>query len=131
MLSELIKRYTQIAAFSFGLFIMHAHGAEIKCDESMTISLKDKKYKICFSESENAWLDESCFKNKGCEARKFLAPIPDDQLIKDKPTTKNPCTDHCIMRGGKIEFGENERGSTTSFCVAKDESMVDCAHLVK
>lgn len=115
---------------ALGLLILfvstQVQASDLVC-EAMT--LKDKKVKICYSEIDKSWVDESCIKNPSCEARKFLSPIPSDKIKAIPAQVKNPCSDRCLNRAGEIQFGVNERGSSTSFCIAKDQSMIDCARL--
>jgi putative hemolysin len=103
-------------------------GADSKCEEAQIISISDRKVRICFVENEKVWLDETCIRNPSCGARQFLRPMAVEK-VSPGPADKNPCSDKCHSRGGEIQFGVNERGSSTSFCIAKDKSMVDCSRL--
>lgn len=106
-----------------------AYGESNKCESQQSILVKDKKVTICYFEDEKTWMDDSCLKNKNCGARDFLKPHASDKEKSMDSIVKNPCSDLCHNRGGEIQLGTNERGSSTSFCIAKDRSMIDCARL--
>lgn len=96
--------------------------------EIQTLKLYNGKTKAYdaqkFVKIKNAWVSESCAKNKNCAALKAL-----DKKVTLPPAKNglagNPGSSYCLEKGGVARILKDAGNSEYDYCLFKDGSMID------